>query len=211
MSKTRVSAPEVVWLQMTPPEPEPAAAKRPPSVPPALLPPALVRAPLGRAPEPAPELPSAAVASPSVPGVAVPSASAPGPLPAASAEPRGTQAGPATAAQGEAVAPRSGGAGGEAMTLPNLSASYLNNPPPVYPPISKRMGEQGRVVMRVLIDEQGFPQKAELMAGSGYSRLDQAAEKAVMSWRYVPGQRGGRPQAMWFNVPISFELKPTLD
>jgi protein TonB len=97
------------------------------------------------------------------------------------------------------------------MTLPNLSASYLNNPPPVYPPISKRMGEQGRVVMRVLIDEQGLPQKAELMAGSGYSRLDQAAEKAVMSWRYVPGQRGGRPQAMWFNVPISFELKPTLD
>lgn len=216
MSKARVSAPEVVWLQMTPPEPEPPAAKRPPSVPPALSPPAVVRAPLGRAPEPAPALSSAAVASPSVPGVAatgvsVPSASAPGPLPAASAEPRGTQAGPATAAQGEAVAPRPGGAGGDAMTLPNLSASYLNNPPPVYPPISKRMGEQGRVVMRVLIDEQGLPQKAELMAGSGYSRLDQAAEKAVMSWRYVPGQRGGRPQAMWFNVPISFELKPTLD
>lgn len=99
----------------------------------------------------------------------------------------------------------------EEWVLPTQSAAYLNNPPPAYPPVSKRLGEQGRVVVRVLIDDKGWPQQAELQTSSGYSRLDRAAIDAVMSWRYVAGQRGGRAQAMWFNVPITFDLKPSRD
>lgn len=90
---------------------------------------------------------------------------------------------------------------------PSQSASYLNNPPPPYPPMSKRLGEQGRVVVRVYIDEQGVPKEALLEVKSGYSRLDQAALQAVMSWRYVPAKRAGVPLAMWFNVPVTFDLK----
>ena len=101
--------------------------------------------------------------------------------------------------------------GVEDTTLPSLSAAYLQKPEPPYPRISQRMGEQGRVVVRVLIDEQGLPQKAELDSTSGYPRLDRAALDAVLTWRYVPGQREGRAQAMWFNVPITFELKPHRD
>ena len=99
----------------------------------------------------------------------------------------------------------------EEWSWPSQSAAYLNNPPPVYPPMSRRLGEQGRGVVRVLIDDKGLPQQAELQTSSGYSRLDRAAIEAVLSWRYVPGQRGGRAQAMWFNVPITFDLKPTRD
>jgi len=77
--------------------------------------------------------------------------------------------------------------------------------------MSRRLGEQGRVVVRVLIDDKGLPQQAELHTSSGYSRLDRAAVEAVHSWRYVPGQRGGRAQAMWFNVPITVDLKPIRD
>jgi protein TonB len=97
------------------------------------------------------------------------------------------------------------------VTLPSQSAAYLNNPPPSYPAISKRLGEQGRVVVRVLIDEKGLPQQAELQTSSGHARLDQAALNAVMSWHYVPGRKAGRAQAMWFNVPITFDLKPARD
>jgi protein TonB len=99
----------------------------------------------------------------------------------------------------------------EEVTLPSQSAAYLNNPPPAYPAISKRLGEQGRVVVRVLIDENGLPQQAELQTSSGHARLDQAALNAVMSWHYVPGRKAGRAQAMWFNVPITFDLKPARD
>jgi protein TonB len=83
----------------------------------------------------------------------------------------------------------------------------LNNPAPVYPAISQRLGEQGKVMIRVLITKDGSPRQGEIHQSSGYERLDQAALRAVMSWHYVPGQRAGVPQDMWFNVPINFALK----
>jgi protein TonB len=75
------------------------------------------------------------------------------------------------------------------------------------PQLSKRMGEQGKVVVRVLIGADGLPQKADIRTSSGFERLDQAALATVMKWRYVPGKRAGVPEAMWFNVPINFVLE----
>ena len=68
-----------------------------------------------------------------------------------------------------------------------------NNPKPSYPAISKRMGEQGKVVLRVLIGTDGAPQKVEINKSSGYERLDRQAQEAVMRWRFVPGKRNGVP------------------
>ncbi|MEZ5663278.1 MAG: energy transducer TonB [Burkholderiaceae bacterium] len=90
---------------------------------------------------------------------------------------------------------------------PSSNAAYLNNTPPRYPPLSRRMGEQGRVVVRAFIDIDGTAAKAEIARSSGFDRLDQAALQTVLRWRYVPGKRGGVPEGMWFNIPISFELK----
>lgn len=90
--------------------------------------------------------------------------------------------------------------------LPSSNADYLNNPAPSYPAISRRLGEQGKVVIRVLIGKDGMPQQGDIHQSSGYARLDQAALRAVMGWRYVPGQRDGMAQDMWFNVPINFAL-----
>ena len=73
--------------------------------------------------------------------------------------------------------------------------------------MSKRLGEKGNVVVRVLIGADGTAQKAELKQSSGYDRLDQAAVTTVLKWRYVPGKRAGVPEAMWFNVPINFVLE----
>ncbi len=97
------------------------------------------------------------------------------------------------------------------LSMPSERAAYLNNPPPAYPAISRRLGEQGRVVIRVYIDERGEPIEADWAQRSGYSRLDQAAMDAVMAWRYVPAKRGEVPVAMWFNVPIAFDLKQHKD
>lgn len=93
------------------------------------------------------------------------------------------------------------------VELPSTQAEYLNNPKPTYPLLSKRAGEQGLVVARVLIGADGLPQKAELKTSSGFDRLDRAALATVLQWRYVPGKRGGVPEAMWFNVPINFVLE----
>jgi protein TonB len=93
------------------------------------------------------------------------------------------------------------------VELPSSDAQYLQNPKPSYPAISKRLGEQGKVMVRVLIGVDGRAQKAEVAQSSGYERLDQAALNTVLAWRYVPGKRGGVPEAMWFNVPINFILE----
>jgi protein TonB len=92
------------------------------------------------------------------------------------------------------------------VELPSSSADYLNNPAPAYPAISKRLGEQGKVMVRAYIDANGAPGQAQIARSSGYERLDQAALQAVLKWRFVPGRRNGVAEAMWLNLPIQFSL-----
>ena len=98
-------------------------------------------------------------------------------------------------------------AGPPVVQLPSSDASYLQNPSPPYPAISRRMGEQGKTIIKVLIGVDGQPQRAEIARSSGFDRLDQAALATVMRWRFVPGKRGGVPDSMWFNVPINWVLE----
>ncbi|WP_309678745.1 energy transducer TonB [Polaromonas sp.] len=117
-------------------------------------------------------------------------------------------AAPAPGATAAAAAPgaAAGSGGPDGLQLPSSDAAYLQNPRPPYPAISKRLGEQGKVVVRVLIGIDGTAQKVEIRQSSGFERLDQAALSTVQRWRYVPGKRGGVPEAMWFNVPVNFVL-----
>jgi len=73
--------------------------------------------------------------------------------------------------------------------------------------MSKRLGEQGRVVVRAFIQLDGTASRAEVQRSSGYERRDQTAVQTVLRWRYVPGKRAGVPEAMWFNIPINFVLE----
>ncbi len=93
------------------------------------------------------------------------------------------------------------------VELPSSDADYLLNPKPPYPSMSKKLNEQGSVLMRVLIGADGLPQMAEIRKSSGFDRLDKAAATTVMKWRYVPGKRAGEAETMWLNVPINFVLE----
>lgn len=93
------------------------------------------------------------------------------------------------------------------VTLPSSIADYLSNPPPTYPALSLRLGEHGKVVVRVLIGKNGRALDARIAQSSGFDRLDQAALRAVMNWRYVPGTMDGQAQDMWFDAPISFKQR----
>jgi len=171
-------------------------------------------APALRRPEPAPTASPTPLAPMAVPASAPPLAPVevrPGPpAPPGPAEASPSRLAAVAASAGVPSTPSSQSQSAE-TTPPSHAAAYLNNPPPAYPAISKRLGEQGRVVIRVYIDERGIPSQAQFSVRSGYSRLDQAAMDAVMSWRYVPAKRGEVPLAMWFNVPITFDLKQKLD
>ncbi len=118
---------------------------------------------------------------------------------AAPPTPQAAVAAPVQAAESPPAPPR--------VELPSSNADYLQNPRPVYPPLSKRMGEQGQVVYSVLIGTDGLPVSARLVKSSGFDRLDDASLSAVMRWRYTPGKRNGVPTAMSFNVPINWVLE----
>lgn len=95
----------------------------------------------------------------------------------------------------------------EAVVPPSFNAAYLNNPPPTYPGASRRTGEQGRVVLRVFVSEEGLPSEVQVRTSSGFSRLDEAASQTVKQWRFVPARRGKTPIGAWVLVPISFSLR----
>lgn len=92
-------------------------------------------------------------------------------------------------------------------TPPITHASYLNNPTPPYPRKSRRLGEQGKVVLAVEISTQGDAAQAIITTSSGHPRLDQAALETVLKWRFIPGKKAGVPQKMWVNIPINFVLE----
>ena len=90
---------------------------------------------------------------------------------------------------------------------PAFNADYLDNPAPAYPALSRRMGEEGRVLLRVFVEASGLPSKVELRTSSGSERLDQAALEAVKRWKFVPARQGDRAVPASVVVPIAFNLK----
>ena len=94
-----------------------------------------------------------------------------------------------------------------AIIAARFDADYLDNPKPVYPHASRRLGEQGKVLLRVHVSAAGRAEKVEIKASSGFARLDQAANDAVSRWRFVPARQGEQSIAAWVQVPITFQLE----
>jgi len=89
---------------------------------------------------------------------------------------------------------------------PRFNADYLQNPAPAYPALARRMHEQGRVLIRVLVSADGVPERIELKASSGSARLDNSALETIRTWKFVPARQGEQKIAAWVVIPISFAL-----
>ena len=89
---------------------------------------------------------------------------------------------------------------------PRFNADYLQNPAPAYPALARRMHEQGRVLVRVLVGTDGTPERIELKTSSGFPRLDQSALETIRNWKFVPARQGDQKVAAWVVVPIAFTL-----
>ncbi len=165
-------------------------------------------------PEPLPPLPVlSATESAPAPAVASAPPPVPEPMPAVPPPPAPVEASPAAVAA--ATTPVSPGTMSpptppaprrEPVEAPRYDADYLDNPAPAYPALARRLGEQGRVLLRVYVLADGTAGQVEIRESSGHERLDRAAREAVARWRFVPARQGERPVAAWVLVPISFNL-----
>lgn len=107
-----------------------------------------------------------------------------------------------------AVEPQTPLARAEPVSTPPLfNASYLRNPAPAYPVAARRRGDQGTVLLKVMVDPEGLPVRVELDQSSGSRPLDHAALDAVRGWRFVPARRGTLNVEGWVRVPVVFRLE----
>jgi protein TonB len=115
------------------------------------------------------------------------------PAPAASAPAPATPAAPAPAAPPQPKTVTTG-------------IEYIQPPKPDYPPASRRSGEEGKTMLRVLVNERGRPERVEVQKSSGYPRLDEAARQAASRSLFKPFMEDGKAVAAYVIVPINFQL-----
>jgi len=89
-----------------------------------------------------------------------------------------------------------------------VDRSYANPQPP-YPDTAQSNGEQGTILVDVLVRASGKPAGAKVERSSGYRDLDDAAVQGVLNWRFVPAMRGGDWVKDWTTVKVVYQL-PTL-
>lgn len=96
----------------------------------------------------------------------------------------------------------------EDRSVPKLvsAVEYVREPVPRYPPQSRRLREQGLVVLRVVIDEHGAASSIEIETSSGHARLDDAAREAVSRAAFRPYVEDGEPRRALVLIPIEFAL-----
>lgn len=124
----------------------------------------------------------------------VPQAAAPAPQPPPPPQAATTQA---------AAAP----APAEVLQPPKHDADHLFNPLPEYPRASRSLGEEGKVLLRVYVSEEGKPVQVLLASSSGFPRLDNAAINVVTNrYRFVPARLGTRAVAGWVTFTVDFSL-----
>jgi protein TonB len=88
-----------------------------------------------------------------------------------------------------------------------LAISCPERTPPSYPSLSRRLGEEGKAVLRVELDESGQVDHATIKTSSGYARLDEAALSAVGHWRCNPAKRDGVTVRAVAIQPFNFVLE----
>lgn len=90
--------------------------------------------------------------------------------------------------------------------LPHVDAATSREPE--YPPVSRRLGEQGTVVLEVMVDASGRAVEAKIVQSSGFARLDDAAVAGVKErYRFAPGTLDGTPQPMRYTFKFTWKLR----
>jgi protein TonB len=98
------------------------------------------------------------------------------------------------------------GTGGDVAFGSARGPSFLERAVPAYPFIARRLGREGKVLLRLTIDERGTLAKVEVLEDPGYGFAAAAAEAAGKS-RYAPAFLNGRPVAVRALLPVRFVLK----
>jgi TonB family protein len=89
---------------------------------------------------------------------------------------------------------------------PIFDAQYLNNPAPLYPKVARDRGIEGKILLEVVVKEDGSALNVKLISSSGSSLLDESAIEAVKNWQFIPAKKFGKFVQAKVIVPIEFKI-----
>ncbi|MBI1890974.1 MAG: energy transducer TonB [Burkholderiales bacterium] len=82
----------------------------------------------------------------------------------------------------------------------------LRDARPEMPPLSRRLGEEGTVELRFVVNEQGDAEKIEIKKSSGYPRLDEAARRAILATKFKPYTENGKALPVYGSRAYTFRI-----
>lgn len=104
------------------------------------------------------------------------------------------------------VAPATPAPTAPVRAMPSIDLAHSSQPN--YPPEARQLGQQGSLILQVLVDASGRAIDSKLVQSSGFELLDQAALAGVKTnYRFTPGTVDGTPQPMWFTFRFVWRLQ----
>ena len=101
-----------------------------------------------------------------------------------------------------------GGGKDHGHSVNGAARPLMHSPKPHYPLVSKQLREQGLVIVRLCVNEQGIVDQVGLTQSSGFQGLDHSALKALALWRFVPLKSPSIDIAsQCFQTPVQFSLE----
>lgn len=87
-----------------------------------------------------------------------------------------------------------------------FSVHAADSRPTPYPLLSRHLGEEGEVLVRVWVDSTGVAKNGTILRSSGFNRLDEAGLATALSRLYSYVSCYGQPPSGWLQVPVRFQL-----
>lgn len=91
--------------------------------------------------------------------------------------------------------------------IPASAVRYLAEPHLHIPRMSRKLGESGTVVLRILVDSRGELRGARLKKSSGFDRLDQQALIDIRTARFAPYLEKGQPIDWEADAGLQYEVR----
>lgn len=92
------------------------------------------------------------------------------------------------------------------LTSPEVAPEVIHRVAPVYPELARLAEAEGRVVLTVLVGDDGRVRDVQVVSSDAAPTLERAAIEAVRAWLFAPARQGGRPVAVRIEIPIEFRL-----
>ncbi len=106
--------------------------------------------------------------------------------------------------EGSSVSSSEIGDGPSSSLIPR---QVLHNPKPIYPLLSRKLREQGLVMIKLCVNQGGFVDEASVSKSSGFQSLDKSALATLSQWKFLPLSSALNFSSQCFQVPVHFSLE----